>query len=65
MYERAQDEKGLGFTHSVVGDSLDECGDYAGAMETYTFHSLNLCSEYDSLVSSFITVLTCKLENVE
>jgi hypothetical protein len=36
LYERAQDEKGLGFALSAVGDALDECGDYAGAMEAYT-----------------------------
>ena len=33
---RAQDEKGLGFALSAVGHALDECGDYAGAMEAYT-----------------------------
>ncbi len=36
LYERSQDEKGLGFVLSDVGNALDECVDYAGTMETYT-----------------------------
>jgi tetratricopeptide (TPR) repeat protein len=35
LAELAHDQEGVGYALSCVGDALDECGDYEGAIEAY------------------------------